>query len=127
MRRLRPVYEGDAAGAPAKPDRQGLTRWTPSSRQVGEILRFYQKGDRASAPISPTAPPCARARAYGVDYDPASMDFVLLLEDMSPARMPDQVEGLTLEEAGRAIDAAAGLHGAWWRSPELPATGWLLT
>jgi hypothetical protein len=58
-----------------------------------------------------------------VDYDPANMDFVLLLEDMSPARMPDQVEGLTLEEAGRAIDAAAGLHGAWWRSPELTGHG----
>jgi hypothetical protein len=55
------------------------------------------------------------------------MGFVLLLEDMSPARMPDQVEGLNLDDAGRAIDAAAGLHGAWWGSPELPGMDWLLT
>jgi hypothetical protein len=125
MQRLRPVYEGDAAGAPASLIAK-VSPVDPSSRQVGEIFRFYQKETGFYARLADRTP-VRTPRAFGVDYDPSNMDFVLLLEDMSPARMPDQVEGLNLDDAGRAIDAAAGLHGAWWGSPELPGMDWLLT
>lgn len=124
MQRLRPVYEGPAQGAPATLIAK-VSPVDPSSRQVGEIFRFYQKETGFYARLAARTP-VRTPRAYGVDYDPATMDFVLLLEDMTPARLPDQVEGLSLPDAAQAVDAAAALHGAWWRSPELPAMDWLL-
>ena len=89
MLRLRPVYEGGAGDAPASLIAK-VSPVDPSSRQVGEIFRFYQK------------------------------------ETGFYARLGDQVEGLSPEDAGKAIDAAAELHGAWWGSPELPGMDWLL-
>ena len=124
MQRLRPVYAGEATGAPASMIAK-VSPVDPSSRQVGEIFRFYQKETGFYAQLAGRTP-VRTARAYGVDYDPATMDFVLLLEDMAPARLPDQVEGLSAADAGAAVDVAARLHGAWWRSPELPGLDWLL-
>ena len=124
MQRLRPVYAGDAAGAPASLIAK-VSPVDPSSRQVGEIFRFYQKETGFYGQLAGRTP-VRTARAYGVDYDPATMDFVLLLEDLSPARLGDQVEGLSARDARAAIDVAARLHGAWWRSPELPQMDWLL-
>ena len=124
MQRLRPVYAGDAAGAPASIIAK-VSPVDPSSRQVGEIFRFYQKETGFYAELAGRTP-VRTARAYGVDYDPATMDFVLLLEDLSPARLGDQVEGLSARDAQAAIDVAARLHGTWWRSPELPGMDWLL-
>ena len=125
MQRLRPVYEGDAAGAPASLIAK-VSPVDPSSRQVGEIFRFYQKETGFYARLADRTP-VRTPQAFGVDYDPSNMDFVLLLEDMSPARMPEQVEGLTLEDSGRAIDAPAGLHRAGRGTPELPGRGWTRT
>jgi len=124
MLRLRPVYEGGAGAAPASLIAK-VSPVDPSSRQVGEIFRFYQKETGFYAQLAHRTP-VRTPRAYGVDYDPATMDFVLLLEDLSPARLGDQLEGLAPEDAGKAIDAAAELHGAWWESPELPGMDWLL-
>ncbi len=40
----------------------------------------------------------------------------LLLEDLGQLRMGDQMEGLTIQDAGRIIDALAGLHAAFWNT-----------
>jgi hypothetical protein len=124
MLRLRPVYEGPAGAAPASLIAK-VSPVDPSSRQVGEIFRFYQKETGFYAQLAARTP-VRTPRAYGVDYDPATMDFVLLLEDLSPARLGDQVEGLSADQVRLAVDTVAGLHAAWWRSPELPGMDWLL-
>jgi hypothetical protein len=124
MQRLRPVYEGPSGGAPASLIAK-VSPVDPSSRQVGEIFRFYQKETGFYAQLAGRTP-VRTPRAYGVDYDPATMDFVLLLEDMSPATVGDQVLGLSEGQVRLAVDTIAGLHGAWWRSPELPGMDWLL-
>ena len=124
MQRLRPVYEGPAGEAPASLIAK-VSPVDPSSRQVGEIFRFYQKETGFYARLA-SRTPVRTPRAYGVDYDPETMDFVLLLEDLSPARLGDQVEGLTSDQVRLAVETVAGMHGAWWRSPELPDMDWLL-
>lgn len=124
MQRLRPVYEGGAGDAPRSLVAK-VSPVDPSSRQVGEIFRFYQKETGFYAQLAGRTP-IRTPRAYGVDYDPATMDFVLLLEDMSPATLGDQVEGLSADQVRLAVDTVAGMHGAWWRSPELPGMDWLL-
>lgn len=41
----------------------------------------------------------------------------LLLEDLGQLRMGDQMQGLTIEDAERIIDALAVLHAAFWQTP----------
>jgi len=82
-------------------------------REVG----FYQDL-QASTPV-PT-PAC-----YGSWYDPGSGDFLLLLEDLSPAQPADRIEGLPLSQAEQAVGAAARMHAHWWLDPALPNLDWL--
>lgn len=49
----------------------------------------------------------------------------LVLEDLGGLRMGDQVEGLRVADAESLVVALAGLHAAYWESPELDAP-WLL-
>ena len=52
-------------------------------------------------------------------------DFVLILEDLAPAKVRDQVDGCTLEEARQALAEAALLHSAFWNDLELAEQPWL--
>jgi len=45
--------------------------------------------------------------------------YVLLLEDLAPARAGDQVSGCSRDELESVLRTSARLHGAYWESPEL--------
>ncbi len=47
-------------------------------------------------------------------WDDDSHDFVLLMEDVAPARQGDQLAGCTLDEAMAVVDQAVGLHAPTW-------------
>jgi hypothetical protein len=49
----------------------------------------------------------------------------LLLEDLADLRMGDQMDGLTVPDAERIIDALAGLHAGYWQAEALEQE-WLL-
>ena len=51
--------------------------------------------------------------------------FVLLLEDLHPARQGDQLRGSTVAEAERAAVSLAGLHGPCWCDPVLFELLWI--
>lgn len=51
--------------------------------------------------------------------------FVLLLEDITPARPGDDLEGCTLEQAVAAMRNMAGLHAALWGSSRFDEPGFL--
>lgn len=61
---------------------------------------------------------CAEIAADGVD-------FVLLFEDLGPARGGNQLVSCSSADARLAMIAAAGLHAPSWDHPELLATEWL--
>ncbi len=61
---------------------------------------------------------------YYAAGDP-SHDFVMLLEDMAPARPGDQIASCTLDEAELAITEIAKFHARWWQSPEIDGHDWL--
>jgi aminoglycoside/choline kinase family phosphotransferase len=91
---------------------------------VVEPLRFYEKEVRfyqQAAPLSPLATP----RAYFADHDPATGDFLLILEDLGERRTCDQTAGCEVRDAEVAIDALAGLHVAWWESTRFAGLPWL--
>ncbi len=63
---------------------------------------------------------------YVLEWVPASHDFVLLMEDIRPARTGDQLRGADLDAAGLAIDQAVGLHApTWGQVPCGPGVEWL--
>jgi hypothetical protein len=67
---------------------------------------FYRQG-AARTPVS-------IPRCYYNAVDPKTGESFLLLEDLAPARRGERIEGLSLEEARLALQAAAALHAAWW-------------
>jgi hypothetical protein len=50
--------------------------------------------------------------------------FVLLLEDMAPAQVGDDLAGASFEQAAAALRAAACLHAGFWGSPRLDELWW---
>jgi len=58
-------------------------------------------------------------RCYFADLDAASGHFVLLLEDMTAARVGDPLE-LSVDDIELAIQHLAPFHARWWESDRLP-------
>ncbi|MGE4322711.1 MAG: phosphotransferase [Sphingobium sp.] len=58
-------------------------------------------------------------------FDPATHDFTLLLEDLAPARVIDQVDGCGLADARTAVRAIAAVHGSSWGRNDIGALDWL--
>jgi hypothetical protein len=58
-------------------------------------------------------------------HDPASDDFILLLEDLAPARQGDQLAGCSVDEAAIAVEELPKLHAPQWGDPALESLPWL--
>jgi hypothetical protein len=121
--RLHLRYDGDGAGAP-----QTLVAKLPTederSRQLAMMFRFYDREVSFYRDIGPTAGIRVPILHYGAST-PANGDFVLLLEDLAPARVGDQLEGCSAEQVRLAIEGIARCHARWWNSPRLGTLGWL--
>ena len=62
---------------------------------------------------------------FHADIDGAGPAFVLLLEDMHPARQGNQLEGCGPDLARAAVLQLVGLHGPTWCDASLLKAGWL--
>jgi hypothetical protein len=124
LRRLTLQCEGTPTGMPCTLIAK-LPPLDPGARQIDEAFNFYEKEVGFYQHLSPSTPMRA-PRAHFSAFDPASRDFVLLLEDLAPSAVADQVLGLTFDEAAMAVDALARLHARWWGDPALDRLDWLL-
>jgi hypothetical protein len=80
-------------------------------------MRFYAElAEEAGLPTP---------RCYYAAYDEATGNIVLLLEDMAPSKVGDQVEGATAEEAEFVVTELARFHARWWNSERLLDHSWL--
>ncbi|MHB8438356.1 MAG: phosphotransferase, partial [Acidimicrobiales bacterium] len=94
------------------------SRTTGVSMRTSEVeVRFYQQ----LAGVLPIRTP----HCHHADVDPATARFVLLLEDVAPARQGDQVTGCTVDEAASALEEMAKLHAPRWGDPDLAGLEWL--
>lgn len=59
------------------------------------------------------------------DVEPASGEFVLLMEDLAPAQQGDQLRGVSLDQAMAVIDEAALLHASHWEDEALDDLPWV--
>lgn len=51
--------------------------------------------------------------------------YVLLLEDLAPGQVGDQVSGASLEQCEAVLTAIAGVHAKFWNHPMLAERSWL--
>lgn len=69
-------------------------------------IRFYTE---IAATVAVRTPRCHHAELHG-----DGSEFVLLLEDLAPARQGDQIAGCPVEHAHPAVANLAGLHAPRW-------------
>ncbi len=121
LRRLRATYDDDADGAPPSfivklhspnaSTRELIRRIGAAQREI----RFYRDlSDRAGVPTATLH----FAAHHGERY-------VLLLDDLAPARAGDPAVGCSPEQVQAAVACVAGMHAAWWDSPALAAQNWI--
>jgi hypothetical protein len=91
----------------------------PDNRGVAHTYDMYRREVRFYQEIAPTTSMRTPVCHYA-DFDPASQDFVLLLEDLGHLRIGDQVAGCTLNEARSVLKAVAGLHASAWEPTRFP-------
>lgn len=80
-------------------------------------VRFYEEVGLTN-PLRP-------ARPYFTAFDPATHDFILVLEDLGRLRVNDQIVGCSVADAEIVIDAIAGHHAHWWESDGIGSMPWL--
>jgi hypothetical protein len=85
----------------------------PTSRATGHVHGSYARETNFYRQVAPTVR-IRTPRCYYADIDPANSDFVLLLEDMAPARQGDQMHGCDVAVAEVAMLEIAGLHAPRW-------------
>lgn len=107
---------GENLPGPA-PNLPGLVAKLPAtdllSRQSGKTLFLYGREAafyRSIAATVDTRKPLARF----VGYDTENDRFLLLLEDLGPARAGDQLTGCSAADAAHVIRQAAALHAPRW-------------
>ncbi len=88
------------------------------SRATGIALRNYEREVKFYNEVAPTVD-IRVPRCYHAEWNAADGDFVIVLEDLSPAEQGDQIEGCSIEHARSAVLELARLHGPRWGDPAL--------
>ena len=121
--RFRLAYARQAEDAPAS-----LVGKFPAagaeSRATGVALGNYVREVRFYEHLAPTAL-IRTPRCYFTDVDEATSAFVLMMEDLAPAKPGDQLRGCTLEQARLGVIEAAKLHASHWGDEGLDELPWV--
>ena len=120
--RLSLTYDGPTGLPPTMIAKVPAT--DPASRNAARAFRTYEIEASFYTQLAPRLP-VALARCYYAAYDPGPDEYVVLLEDLTPALPGDQLAGLHPDDAAAAIRELAALHAAGWDAAELAALPWL--
>ncbi len=90
----------------------------PTSRATGIAQQNYFKEVNFYNELLPTVQ-IRTPKPFYTDIDPATHAFCLMLEDITPSRQGDQIQGDTVEMAQLALREAAKLHAPRWNDPTL--------
>lgn len=93
-------------------------------RNLAQLINVYEREVRFYEEIADETP-IRTAKRYFSHADGAKGEYVLLLEDLAPGRVGDQIATCSIEQAKTALRALAGLHAAWWESPRLRDFSWM--
>ena len=95
-----------------------------TSRTTAKMMRLYDKEVRFYREIAPQS--SARVpQTYACEVSEDGGEFVLLFEDLGPARGGNQIAGCSIEDAREGIRQAAAIHASTWQRAELIGKDWL--
>jgi hypothetical protein len=95
-----------------------------TSRSTAGAFRLYAKEVgfyREIAPYLDVRVP----QVLAAEIAPDNVDFVLLFEDLGPARGGNQLASCSLRDARAAMRQAAAIHAPSWNNPALTGLDWL--
>jgi aminoglycoside phosphotransferase (APT) family kinase protein len=96
----------------------------PNSRDFGRRSGYYRNEIRFYEEIATTLSIAVPTPVHAALADDDT-EFVLLMEDLSPARIVDQLTGCTPDEAAVALEQIAAVHAGSWERDDLAAVDWL--
>ena len=120
--RLVLTYDGATSAPPTLVAK--LPAADPTSRSTAVSLRSYEKEVRFYQQLAADLPVATPGVVHAA-IEPATASFVLLLEDMAPATVGDQLAGTTVEVAEAAVRELVKLHAPRWGDPDLLGIEWL--
>src|SRR5581483_6134284 len=85
----------------------------PTSRATAAALRNYEIEVSFYRELAPHLP-VRNPHCHVALHDPASDDFILVLEDMAPAQQGDQLAGCSVDRAAIAVAELPKLHAPRW-------------
>lgn len=117
------AFAGDARGAPAT-----VVGKFPSSDETsraagvlfGNYIREVNFYNQLAATALITTPRCLHAQV-----ETATHEFVLIMEDLAPAKQGDQLRGVSVDQAALALSEAAKLHASHWGEDRFDAAAWM--
>ncbi|MBV9041831.1 MAG: phosphotransferase [Acidimicrobiia bacterium] len=96
----------------------------PESAFVAQMMGFYDREVNfyrsAATKVDVRTPRC-----YHANIVAEGAPFVILLEEITGARMIDQIVGASRQDAEIAVDMAVNLHARFWDNDALYALDWL--
>ena len=94
------------------------------SRNTGVALGNYIREVNFYKHLAHTAL-ISTPKCYFTEFDPATSEFVLMMEDLAPAEQGDQLKGCTLEQSRLALNEAANLHASHWADERIEDLPWV--
>jgi hypothetical protein len=101
-----------------------LSATQPETRALNISYRMYEREVRFFSELA-SSTGIRTPRCFHAGWDAGTGDSVLLIEDLSALRSPDQAVGATEDEARTALSELARLHADWWGRSELAQYTWL--
>ena len=77
------------------------------------VLRMYIREVRFFDELAPVCPVRVPVFHHGA-VDEETSRFVVVMEDLGDLRVVDQVAGMAIEDAERAVEQLAAWHARWW-------------
>lgn len=96
----------------------------PTSRGTAAMLGLYAREVQFYRDLAPHLG-VRTPRIHAAEIAPDGASFILLFEDLGPARGGNQIAGCDLADARAGIIQAAALHGPSWHNPAMLDLDWL--
>jgi hypothetical protein len=116
-------YDGPEESAPTSL----IAKFPPmgeGNREVADAFRFYEREIRFYEEIADEVE-LRTPRRYYTAMNTEAGEYILLLEDMAPARVGDQLAACSMAEAELAVRKLAEFQATWWGSPRLEELDWM--
>jgi len=123
LARLHLSIEADDGNAPQSMIAK-FSSTNPARLEAVRALRLYEREVRFYKDLAQTIN-LRTPRCYYSAYDSETVNHILLLEDLAPARSGSMIDGCSLADAERVICEIAKLHIPWWDNSQLGKYDWL--